>query len=934
LNNGTIELTISNGTPAYSYSYDAGKTFTAFSGSPYVIEFLSSGIYDLLIQDETGCEVAIYNAEVGQGLSSSIVVGTIQILTQPTCADASGSIRLIVSGGSGNYEYRMNGQGTYQDLTSDTIKNLPSGSYKAYVRDKLTPGCDDAISEEVILNPVNTDLDIIVTPHEATACGVSDGSLTISVRDGVAPFNYLLNGNTVVPVNNQILNQKPGIYVVDVIDDEGCKVSSGSVEIKAENGLDTTVSNFIHTTCGNSTGSFTITVNGNAPYTYQIDGGMLRTTNSNVITAYNLAAGNHVWYVIDADSCYANGRATIENSDNEFSFAVTTTDVLCDGVSGGSIAIYVTGGAAPYKYSFDNGSTWTSFTANDTLIENVLQGSYDIIVLDADNCSYEYQNADIKFNKDINPPTATTPQTFCSGATVADLYAIGANIKWYDGLGNELSSSTALVDGTVYYAAQVADMCESRTRTAVKVIIDDNVILDVPRITSPQTFCAPATLADIMIGINTNPNSIKWYDAALNGNQLPLTTPLTDGTSYYAALSAGGTCETTLRTEVEINIVAEISDSVAVVSPQYFCASATIANISVPHNQVLWYDVATGGTPLDPATLLSEGYYYVTRKAGACESTERIQVEIIIGTPKKPVAQEKQVFCDGAGTLADIAITGYGIVWYATETDTEPLPTSTPLAEGATYYAAQSTTNCEGERLAITVSFNCFTVAGTVFPFVHEEGDDAFNSLFLVTVKLFAVPALDNGDPIDQLLWYNTPLHITRAIYYDGTEFIQGTPKHPGTLNAFNNPGVPIDWSQVDKTPGTIDNTILTGVGDMPTSKIGLYKFEAVGEGEYILEISRQGYLTRWAKVIITEDGVLGHREILPGDVNGSLDIDAHDLSTTNNKMSSYGGTKYDPKYDFNADGSVFFEDRSTVRNNFNVSIYLYQDVLDWLMSY
>ncbi|MEI8201651.1 MAG: PKD domain-containing protein, partial [Bacteroidota bacterium] len=70
-------------------------------------------------------------------------------------------------------------------------------------------------------------------------------------------------------------------------------------------------------------------------------------------------------------------------------------------------------------------------------------------------------------------PTGDALQSFNSLATVADLVAIGTNIKWYDAAsgGNLLLSTLILTDGTTYYASQTVGNCESQDRLAVTVAL-------------------------------------------------------------------------------------------------------------------------------------------------------------------------------------------------------------------------------------------------------------------------------------------------------------------------------------------------------------------------------------------------------------------------------------------------------------------------------
>lgn len=69
---------------------------------------------------------------------------------------------------------------------------------------------------------------------------------------------------------------------------------------------------------------------------------------------------------------------------------------------------------------------------------------------------------------------SATDQTFCPGATVANLTATGTSIQWYTAStgGTALSSSTALISGS-YYASQTVNGCES-ARTAIVITIQSS----------------------------------------------------------------------------------------------------------------------------------------------------------------------------------------------------------------------------------------------------------------------------------------------------------------------------------------------------------------------------------------------------------------------------------------------------------------------------
>lgn len=67
------------------------------------------------------------------------------------------------------------------------------------------------------------------------------------------------------------------------------------------------------------------------------------------------------------------------------------------------------------------------------------------------------------------PPSGEALQQFCDGASVADLHAQGATIRWYSSPegGVPLHPNTPLVHGALYYASHIDEACESTSRLVV-----------------------------------------------------------------------------------------------------------------------------------------------------------------------------------------------------------------------------------------------------------------------------------------------------------------------------------------------------------------------------------------------------------------------------------------------------------------------------------
>jgi len=137
-------------------------------------------------------------------------------------------------------------------------------------------------------------------------------------------------------------------------------------------------------------------------------------------------------------------------------------------------------------------------------------------------------------------PTADTTQSFCAGATVADLSATGATgatMQWsLTNGGATLSNSTVLVSGN-YFASQVVGQCES---AGLSVAVTVNAIPATPTGSATQQFTAGETVASLDISPTSG---VIWY-VMVNGEltDIPSSTLLTNGTTYYAKRVLSG-CE-------------------------------------------------------------------------------------------------------------------------------------------------------------------------------------------------------------------------------------------------------------------------------------------------------------------------------------------------------------------------------------------------------
>ncbi|PZR20201.1 MAG: hypothetical protein DI539_11600 [Flavobacterium psychrophilum] len=167
-------------------------------------------------------------------------------------------------------------------------------------------------------------------------------------------------------------------------------------------------------------------------------------------------------------------------------------------------------------------------------------------------------------------PTAAA-QTFCIGATVANLSATGVaggTFTWSATQGGTaLATTTQLASGT-YFVTQTLNGCTSAP-VSVTVTVNSTAA---PTATATQTFCIGATVANLQ-AVTLTGATFKW-STTQGGAALASTEALASGT-YYITQTLN-TCESTTTT---VTVVVN-STAAPTASAQSFCSGAVASQLS------------------------------------------------------------------------------------------------------------------------------------------------------------------------------------------------------------------------------------------------------------------------------------------------------------------------------------------------------------------
>ncbi len=320
-NDGLLAVSPAGGVPPYSFAWSNGDTTATISNIP-------AGNYTLTVSDNSGCTAsAIYTLTQKDSISISL-----KNLVNAGCDTANGQIAIGISGGVKPYSIIWS-----NSQTDSTITNLGNGNYTVVITD--ANGCMDSATYS-IAQPIGVSLkiDTVISAQ----CGGSNGSATISVVGGVAPFSInWSNSQTGLTANNLIA----GTYNVSVVDSNGCE-DSLVVVIPNAGGFTANLDSISGPSCGGINGFGQVSVSGAAGAVYY-----LWSNGDTTATTSALNSGNGFVLISDALGCSDSIAFTLANSDSLKITLDSLQHVNCYNGFDGKISISVSGGTPPYSYS-------------------------------------------------------------------------------------------------------------------------------------------------------------------------------------------------------------------------------------------------------------------------------------------------------------------------------------------------------------------------------------------------------------------------------------------------------------------------------------------------------------------------------------------------------------------------------------------------------
>lgn len=692
--NGSASIEPIGGTGPYTYQWSTGAVTQSISN-------LQPGPYFVVINDANGCGPVQLPFNIIDPPIISFNRDTL-VSRDVSCKGGNdGRIRMTVLGGvpfdGGTYKIKWSkiGDTSFNLSLQDSItyiENLTAGTYVITAEDKV--GCI-----EPLFIPVSEPAELKVSVTPFGCANQPTGGATAFPSGGTAPYKYQWSNGA---MSQTVNNLAPGTYTVIITDKKGCNAAhtfTASTLFATASG--------VNSCTGENNGkiSFNI-VGGVAAYSVTWsgpeNGAITYPANaSNPFILPGLTPGAYTVSVKDAAGCEFNFASTVSVGENAQPLAVTilgTTGVKCRDGFDGTATLNVSGGQAPYAY------TWTTGVTNFIPTYDSLPGGPNFVkVTDAVGCE-NLQTFVIEMPVTLlTLNAAVTPASLCNSTDGAiDLTATGGVPPYVYAWDNGATTpDISGLDGGKNYTVSVTD--GNGCIKVKEILVGEPPAIEVAVDAATNLFptCSGQGAIAITVTGGTAPFTYVWTKngQSFEGNTTQDLSGLTEGV-YIGTITDAKGCT-------------YVSDPVSV-NPPAILITAEVTNnkkatcgVNPGDGQISVQNVGGGGTPpyqysLNGGDFQSEnvfsglgfGAYTVTiRESGSNQCTGNFSVVVDLDTDLTITeAQAMNPKCaSSADGMISISVTGSAAPFtYQWRRGATELPSTTSMLSGisiaGTYY--------------------------------------------------------------------------------------------------------------------------------------------------------------------------------------------------------------------------------------------------------
>ncbi len=359
----------SNEELSLSEEYEFYEWSTGETTSTIIVN--SSGDYSVTVEDENGC-TGISEIFIDEAIEPNANI----IEMNNTFCQGIGQVTLSSEDDASEYLWSTNA--TTKSITVDL-----AGSYSLTVTNEN--GCTD-IDNFTFSKPDS--FIIIIDTIVSNKCNGDSLAWTIfHAKGGIKPYTFTffdtLHKDTLYFYEGDtIFNLQGGEYLLTAKDKNEC-IDSQIISVIDPLKLISNLSFSAETATGLNDGKASVMPTGGTP---PIDS-ILWSTGETSLEIINLSPGNYSVIIIDSNECLLEDFFSISSGDCKLSATAILDNAKCNGSTDGSITLNVTGGIAPYQFTWSNGKL-----SNDSVLDSIGAGNYNVTIVDANNCEFSLQS--------------------------------------------------------------------------------------------------------------------------------------------------------------------------------------------------------------------------------------------------------------------------------------------------------------------------------------------------------------------------------------------------------------------------------------------------------------------------------------------------------------------------------------------------------------
>ncbi|MEY3367676.1 MAG: hypothetical protein RI973_831, partial [Bacteroidota bacterium] len=547
-NTGSIDLTVTNGLPDFTFAWSNGNTAEDING-------LVAGTYTVTVTSEFGC-TATKSATITQPAAAIDITGTVTDVV----GMALGSIDISVTGGTTNLQEDFNGgewnslnfeigsetgtaAGGYYQSTGGT-----RGTLRTVNSNLIGTASDPLVVEATLVFTAATQIAFIGTRSTGLAVAASTNEPSNSLYLRIHNFG---SGDTDLSEGGSTIQQiTPGAAFYGI---------NNPIRVRMEdNGSSVTVTLTNLTT--NATNTFTQATTYSSGFNHLVfSGGDATQWDSISVSPYyvyswdspaytqdvsNLEGNAYTVVVTDANGCTAAKTFVVDDPGVPLKIVgIVPTHLACKNDSTGAADLSIIGGTGPFTFAWSGPSGYTATTEDISMRP---AGTYSVTVTDVGTSAMV--TASVTLNEPAQALSATLAHDdiSCGGQTDGsiDLTASGGVLPyeylWSNGAATQ--DISGLAAGSYTVTITDGNGC---TITATKAITTP-VDLEASAVVS-DTPCDPGNAGSIDLTVTAGtPNGYLWSNGATTEDVSGLTTG-----KYSVTITDVNGCESYYTYEVK-----------------------------------------------------------------------------------------------------------------------------------------------------------------------------------------------------------------------------------------------------------------------------------------------------------------------------------------------------------------------------------------------